>query len=52
LFVFFLGGTADAAGKLVKKLGGKVLEYIFVVELAIFDGFKKLDAPTFSVLKY
>lgn len=47
-----VGGTAVAAGKLVKKLGGKLLEYIFVVELTVFDGYKKLDAPLYSVLKY
>ncbi|CAB4397863.1 adenine phosphoribosyltransferase [Rhizophagus irregularis] len=46
------GGTAVAAGKLVNKLGGKLLEYIFVVELTVFDGYKKLDAPLYSVLKY
>ncbi|GES86235.1 adenine phosphoribosyltransferase [Rhizophagus clarus] len=46
------GGTAEAAGKLVKKLGGKVLEYVFLVELAVFDGYKKVDAPVYSVLKY
>ncbi|RGB35896.1 adenine phosphoribosyltransferase [Rhizophagus diaphanus] len=46
------GGTAVAAGKLVNKLGGKLLEYIFVIELAVFDGYKKLDAPLYSVLKY
>ncbi|RIA90294.1 adenine phosphoribosyltransferase [Glomus cerebriforme] len=45
------GGTADAAGRLVKKLGGKVLEYIFVIELTELEGCKKLDAPVFSIFK-
>lgn len=52
MWIINLGGTAVAAGKLVNKLGGKVLEYIFVVELAIFDGYKQLDVPVYSVLKY
>ncbi|THH17968.1 hypothetical protein EW146_g2939 [Bondarzewia mesenterica] len=45
------GGSAKAAGELVAKLGGKTLEYLFVIELAFLKGRDKLDAPTYSVIK-
>jgi len=44
------GGSAKAAGELVDKLGGKTLEYIFVIELKFLKGADKLDAPTYSVV--
>lgn len=37
------GGTAKAATNLVKKLGGKVLLYAFVIELSGLGGREKLD---------
>ncbi|ETW84375.1 hypothetical protein HETIRDRAFT_123964 [Heterobasidion irregulare TC 32-1] len=45
------GGSAKAAGELVAKLGGKTLEYLFVIELTFLKGGDKLDAPTYSVVK-
>ena len=36
------GGSAEAAAKLVEKLGGKVVRMIFVMELAGLEGRKKL----------
>jgi len=36
------GGTAMAAGKLVKKLGGEVVEMAFIVDLPEVGGSKKL----------
>ncbi len=47
------GGTAEAAGKLVEKCGGKVVEMSFLVELVGLGGEKKLKKwPTYSLLKY
>ncbi|MFA6918714.1 MAG: adenine phosphoribosyltransferase [Patescibacteria group bacterium] len=36
------GGTAIAAAKLVKKLGGEIVEFAFVVDLPDIGGSKKL----------
>jgi adenine phosphoribosyltransferase len=43
------GGTAMAAAKLVKKLGGKVEEFAFIVDLPDLGGRKKLEDAGFSV---
>lgn len=45
-----IGGSAAAAGQLVKKAGGIVLEYIFIIELDFLKGREKLDAPVFTLL--
>ena len=37
------GGSAQAAVKLVEKLGGKVAKMVFVMELAGLEGRKKLQ---------
>lgn len=39
------GGTADAAIQLLKKIGGEVLEAIFLIDLTFLNGRSKL-APT------
>lgn len=44
------GGSAAAAGDLVKQLGGDILEYLFLMELDFLKGRKKLDAPVFTLL--
>lgn len=36
------GGTLEAAGKLVEKLGGEIMEMACIVELNFLDGRKKL----------
>ncbi len=38
------GGTADAACKLVEKLGGKVVQVSFVIELSFLKGREKLKS--------
>lgn len=47
------GGTAKAAAALVEQLGGKVVEYAFVIELAFLNARERL-APNevFSLLRY
>ena len=47
------GGTAAAAGELVRACGAEVTAYLFLVELEDLDGRAKLgDAPVFSLVKY
>ncbi|KIW00748.1 adenine phosphoribosyltransferase [Verruconis gallopava] len=44
------GGSAAAAGSLVKQLGGSLLGYVFILELDFLKGRDKLDAPVFTLL--
>lgn len=42
------GGSAGAAGELVRKVGAKTIEYIFVVAIPFLKGEEKLDAPSYQ----
>ena len=44
-------GSAAAAGALVRKAGGVLLGYLFIIELISPKGRGKLDAPVYSLLK-
>ncbi len=44
------GGSAQAAGSLVEKLGGKLLGYLFILELDFLHGRDKLHAPVHTLL--
>lgn len=44
------GGSAAAAGSLVRKLGGDLLGYVFMMELDFLKGRDKLDAPVHTLL--
>jgi adenine phosphoribosyltransferase len=47
------GGTSAAAAALVQKLGGKILEAVFLIELNFLDGRKKLpNVPIRSIIAY
>ena len=47
------GGTAAAAGRLVRKCGATVVAYLFMVELEDLGGREQLaDAPVFSLVRY
>ena len=47
------GGTAEAACKLVEKLGGKVVQLSFIVELSFLNGREKLrNYPVESLVNY
>ena len=47
------GGTAQAAAKLVEKVGGIVAGFTFVVELEFLKGREKLDGyDVFSLIQY
>ena len=45
------GGSAFGAGQLIKQLGGKTLEYLFLIELTFLQGINRLDAPAYSIVK-
>ena len=45
------GGTAAATGELVRKLGGEVIGYSFVIELDFLRGRDRLDAPVRSLVQ-
>lgn len=45
------GGSARAAGELVKKQGGKTLEYLFIIELLFLKASSTLDAPSYSIVQ-
>ena len=48
------GGTASAAGKLIREAGGNLIGYAFLVELTKLQGRKKLDSNLMveSLVKY
>lgn len=45
------GGSAAAAGELIKKAGGITLEYLFIVSLPFLKGHEKLDAPIYAMIE-
>ena len=45
-----IGGSAAAAGSLVKQSGGSLLGYLFILELDFLKGRDKLDAPVHTLL--
>tara|TARA_B100000902_G_C27124317_1_gene820279 strand:+ start:404 stop:922 length:519 start_codon:yes stop_codon:yes gene_type:complete len=48
------GGTASAAGKLIREAEGKLIGYAFLIELTKLNGRKSLENTVFveSVIKY
>ena len=46
------GGTSAAAALLIEKMGGILLEAIFLVELGFLAGRQKLTTPVRSFLRY
>ncbi|WP_462137142.1 adenine phosphoribosyltransferase [Candidatus Mycalebacterium sp.] len=46
------GGTAEASGRLVRSIGGRVAGYLFLIELTGLDGASKLEEPVFSVIQF
>ncbi|KAI0049614.1 adenine phosphoribosyltransferase [Auriscalpium vulgare] len=45
------GGSASAAGELVTKQGGQLLEYLFIIELTFLKGTEKLNAQSYSIVQ-
>ncbi len=50
--VLATGGTAQAAGDLVKQHGAKVAGFSFLVELAFLDGRRRLGERVEALLRY
>lgn len=51
--VLATGGTAKAVCELVEKLGGKIVQCNFLMELTFLNGREKIkDHPIFSAIKY
>ncbi|EHN02931.1 Apt2p [Saccharomyces cerevisiae x Saccharomyces kudriavzevii VIN7] len=48
--VLATGGSASAAGDLIKQVGAHILEYDFVLTLDSLHGEEKLSAPIFSMI--
>ncbi|KAJ3019808.1 adenine phosphoribosyltransferase [Thoreauomyces humboldtii] len=46
------GGSAKAAGDLIKQNGATTVEYVFIVELTALQGSSKLDAPIYSIVQF
>ena len=44
------GGTAEAAGKLIERSGGKVESFIFVINLFDLGGVEKLEKKNYKTL--
>lgn len=47
---FPLGGSAAAAGALVKQLGGDLVGYLFILQIPELDGRSKLDGVQTVIL--
>ncbi len=50
--VIATGGTARAAGDLVRRLGGEVAASAFLLELTFLEGRKKLEGEVLSLIRY
>lgn len=51
--VLATGGTANAACKLIERLGGEIVQCNFLIELTFLNGSLKINGyPTQSLLKY
>lgn len=51
--VLATGGTAEAAAKLIKKLGGELIESNFLIELEFLKGREKIKtSPVQSLMKF
>ncbi|WP_047246072.1 adenine phosphoribosyltransferase [Maribacter thermophilus] len=51
--VLATGGTAMAAGKLVEKLGGEIVQFSFLIELSFLNGREKIKShPVNSLITY
>ncbi|RMJ20742.1 adenine phosphoribosyltransferase [Aspergillus sp. HF37] len=44
------GGSAFAANELVKRMGGDLLGFVFIMELEFLKGREKLGAPVYTLL--
>lgn len=47
----FLGGSAAAAGALVRMQGGNILEYLFIVEISALRKHWTIEDPVYSIIQ-
>lgn len=45
------GGTAGAGARLINRVGANCVEACFIIELTFLEGVKKIETPTYSVIK-
>jgi adenine phosphoribosyltransferase len=45
------GGSASAAGELVAKQCGNVVQYLFIAEVSFLKGSAKLKAPVYTMIQ-
>lgn len=45
-----IGGSACAGGKLIEQMGGKLMGFIFLLELEFLKGREQLSAPVHTLL--
>ena len=50
--VLATGGTMEAAIKLVRRVGGKVIGSAFLIDLAFLGGGSRMDCPVYSVMRF
>ena len=46
------GGTVEAAGKLIEKTGGMVVECHFIIELVALKGRERVKYPIYSMVTF
>jgi len=46
------GGTAQAGVNLIKKLGGKIIEACFIIDLPELKGKEKLNCPIYTIVEF
>ena len=46
------GGTAKAACDLIEKIGGKIVECAFIIDLPELKGKEKLNRPVFALVEF
>ena len=46
------GGTIEGSARLVKKVGGVIVGYAFVIELTDLKGRERLQEPVFSLIEF
>jgi adenine phosphoribosyltransferase len=50
--VLATGGTMEAAIKLVRRVGGKIVGTAFLIDLAFLGGGARIDSPVYSVMRF
>lgn len=50
MLILLIGGSAAAAGEMIKKMGADLLGFIFILELEFLKGREKLPAPVYTLL--